>query len=166
MNALKGGRIKVLVTPSELRLAPKSTGLTRVTLRCPQCSPSWSRSSLCEVDGPAGGSDGLVGGVEQDDGDEFARLDQFIGAAVDQFVEHRLEAFLGNRSPEAHAADDGAEGVGDVFGPVAQVGLGGLPDAKVFLSLPAQDQHPDGREKAVNQQAAAGQFHALCRVAS
>ena len=41
----------------------------------------------------------LVGGVEQDDGDELARFDQFIGAPVNQFVEHRLEAFLRDRPP-------------------------------------------------------------------
>ncbi len=113
------------------------------------------------VNGRAGGSHGLVVGVEEDNGDEFAGLDEFIGAAVDQFVEHRFEAFLGNDSSEAHAADDGAEGVGDVFGAVAQVGSGGLLDPEVFLDLPAQDQRPDGPEESVNQQAAASQFHSV-----
>ena len=60
-----------------------------------------------QVDGPAGPGDVLVGGIEQDDGEEFAGFDQFIGAAVDEFVEDRFEAFRGiaprNRMPRMMA---------------------------------------------------------------
>ena len=84
--------------------------------------------------------------------------------ATDQFLENRLEAILRNRSPEPHAANDGTEGVGNVLGTVAQVGLGDVLDPDMFLDLPAEDQHPDGQEESVNQQSATSQFHAFCRV--
>ena len=99
------------------------------------------------IQGSAGDQQRRVVGVQQSDGDEFARFDQLIGAPVNQFIEHRIKAFRQNRpSPEPHAADDRAEGVGDFFGAVAQVGLGGVLDPDVLLDLPPEDQHPDGQE--------------------
>ena len=104
------------------------------------------------VQGPTGQEQRRVVGIQQGDGNQLAGFDQLISAPVYQFVEDRLEALGRNRSPaEPHAADDRAEGVGDFFGPVAQVGLGGLLDPQVLLDLPAEDQHPDGHQESVHQ---------------
>src|SRR5208283_564982 len=87
------------------------------------------------VYGPAGGDQGLVVGIEQHDGNKFARFDQLIGAALDQFVQDRHEAFRWDHPApgEPHPADGRAEGVGENLRAVAQVGLSGLLDPLVLL---------------------------------
>ena len=48
VSSLSGGRMNVLVTPSEPNRAPRSTGFTRVTVRCPQCRPPAEISFMFE----------------------------------------------------------------------------------------------------------------------
>ena len=74
---------------------------------------------------------------------EILGFDEFVGAA-DQFLEDRFEPFLedGPGAAETQPADEGAEGIGDVFGAIAEIGAGGLVDASVLLDLPPHHEGP------------------------
>ncbi len=162
VSSLKG-MINVLVTPSELRLAPRSTGLTRVTLRCPQCSPSRRRSSRCaSMDRPAEATRSLAAlrrTMEISSLDLTSSLVRPPISSLSTGSSRSCGIAPRKRMPRMMRA----EGVGNVLGTVAQIGPGGLLDAQVLLDLPGDDQHPDGCQEGVNQRVAASQFHALCR---
>src|SRR5437870_2569017 len=97
---------------------------------------------LSEIERFAGRSERLTGDVEKRDGNQAAGFDHFVGAAIDQFVEHKLESLGRNGPAETKPSDESAEGVGDILGAVTKIRFSRFFDAQVFLDLPAGDEEP------------------------
>ena len=113
---------------------------------------------LSQINRPAGRSDRFAGGVQQRDGNHLPRC-RAVRVAGDEFAQDGFQAVAENRAAELQPAHDGAERVGDGFGPFPQAGLGGLLHADVLLDLPGHDQRPDPEQKAVNQGAVSSGLH-------
>ena len=110
------------------------------------------------IDRPAGRDDGKVGGIEERDRKEFGGSGWFIGWTTDHLIENELDTFFGDASAEAHSSNDGAKGVGDVFGAIAEVGFGGILYANMLLDLPSGKERPNPREQGVDEEGAAGHW--------
>jgi hypothetical protein len=95
--------------------------------------------SLVEIQHAASFGDFLAGSIQQNDGSQLARLDQLIGAAIYQFGEQRLQPLLQDGPTKLHAADASTNSIGNVFGAVAQLGLGRSSEPEMLLSLPGYD---------------------------
>ena len=117
------------------------------------------RESLLIEVGFAHGNDRIAGGVEQRDGNQLAGFDEFIGATVDEQIQHRLKPVLHDGSAKTQRPDDGAQGVGDFLGAVAQIHFSRLADPDMFLDLPRDDENPDAQQQSVNQEAVASRLH-------
>src|SRR5262249_6156070 len=116
---------------------------------------------VLRIDGLSSCGNRLIGGVEKDDGYQFARFNEFVSASIDQFAEGTFQAILRNHASEANTSKKCAKRVRDVLGATTQVGFGGFADADVFLDLPTDDQQPDAEDEPVNQEIAPGQFHRI-----
>src|SRR5262249_34304348 len=129
--------------------------------RYPQSAPSFTflQSFFVEEISRACRSHWFAGCVKNGDCENLAGFDELIGAAIHQFIEHGLEALRRNSAAESKAANEGHYSLGNILATVPYVGFVRFTDADVLFNLPADDERPNARQKAINQQVAARHYH-------